>query len=137
MERFGLGQVPEQHSKFCGFYLGRGCKSKGKVFIGDTKNPYLRSNFFLCDEHLHQVFNQLVDVLQPNISSLEQRNDIDSIKHQETTNNLLNLLYDSSGVLSKANLKEFCKNNGVDLPEDDLNMKGYIELIFPELKEDK
>ena len=38
-------------------------------------------------------------------------------------------------MLSKAKLAEFCKDNGI-VVEEDLGMKKYMEILFPELKED-
>ena len=120
-EKFGVGKVLK--ARHCSMF---GCRKLGTTFIGDKDHPYLRSNFYLCDEHLNQVYKQLQNQL-----GIEK----DNTNGQELTNKYLEMLYNSGGMTNKEKLKEFCTENGIELPKDvdELKTKGYMELIFPEV----
>lgn len=124
---FGITNVSNRHCTVVG------CKKTATTVIGDTRYKYNLKNLFLCDEHLQELYNELINVEAFKQPTSTVNND-DSIKGQEIIKSYLKLIYEANGMLSKAKLVEFCKDNGIEVP-DDATIKKYMEIIFPELKE--
>jgi hypothetical protein len=126
---FGITDVTSRHC------IAQGCKKSATHVIGNTKYKYNLKNLFVCDEHLEELYNQLINQFGGDSKPVEQRNNEDNIKGQELLKGYVKLIYEANGMLSKAKLAEFCKENGLEV-EEDLGMKKYMEILFPELTED-
>lgn len=131
-ERFGVGKVIG--TRRCSMY---GCSKVATLFIGDTNQQHAVKNFFLCDEDAEAVLNKLLEIfnvdLQAINTDLNEQTNGQGVINQDMKDKYLKLLYSNSGMLPKAKLVEFCKENGIETPEEDMNTKKYMELIFPEL----
>lgn len=125
---FGVTNVSNRHCTVTG------CKKVATTVIGDTKYKYNLRNFFVCDEHLKELYDTLQNQFTDHSKTVDEQNDTGNTKYQELTKSYIKLLYDANGMLSKAKLEEFCKDNGIEVEEG--TMKKYMESIFPELKED-
>ena len=132
-----LGIWEAKNRKKCDMHYT--CKKTAKYYIGDKNKPQDPHNMFLCEEHLQLLHNKLQERYginaEPLKAALNESNTSDNVNSQELTNKYLEMLYNSGGMTSKASLKEFCIENGIELPKDveELNTKGYMELIFPEI----
>jgi hypothetical protein len=115
------------------------CKGIATHYIGDKEKPQDPRNYYICDEHLELVYNKLLEIYninsEPLKPTLNESNADDKAINQELTSKYLEMLYSSGGMTNKAKLKSFCEENGIELPKDvdELNTKGYMELIFPEV----
>lgn len=125
---FGITDVTSRHC------IAQGCKKSATHVIGNTKYKYNLKNLFVCDEHLEELYKQLINQFGGDNKPVEQRNNEDNIKGQELLKGYVKLIYEANGMLSKAKLMEFCKENGLEV-EEDLGMKKYMEILFPELTE--
>lgn len=125
---FGVTDVTSRHC------IAQGCKKSATHVIGNTKYKYNLKNLFVCDEHLEELYSQLINQFGGDNKPVEQRNNEDNIKGQELLKGYVKLIYEANGMLSKAKLMEFCKENGLEV-EEDLGMKKYMEILFPELTE--
>lgn len=126
---FGITEVTSRHC------IAQGCKKSATHVIGNIKYKYNLKNLFVCDEHLEVLYEALRNQFTDDSEPLEQRNNEDDIKGQEVLKGYVKLIYEANGMLSKAKLMEFCKENGLEV-EEDLGMKKYMEILFPELTEE-
>ena len=136
-----LGIFEVRNSRKCGIHYS--CKNSAKYYIGDKNKPQDPHNMFLCEDHLQLLYNKLQERYginaEPQNTTLNESNTDDKANSQELTNKYLEMLYNSGGMTNKEKLKEFCTENEIELPKDvdELKTKGYMELIFPILKEEK
>lgn len=125
---FGVTKVSNRHCSVLG------CKKNATHVIGNTKYPYNLKNLFLCDEHLEVAYDKLKQMYgEPFKPTVNERNNESGINGQELLKGYVKLIYEANGMLSKAKLIEFCKDNGIEVPEE-ANMKKIMECILPELE---
>jgi len=126
---FGVTNVSNRHCSAVG------CKKNATYVIGNTKYKYNLKNLFLCDEHLKVVYDKLKQMYGEAFKpTVDEQNSESGINGQELLKGYVKLVYEANGMLSKAKLIEFCKDNGIEVPEE-ANMKKIMECIFPELEE--
>jgi len=132
-----LGIWKVKNSKKCDMHYT--CKKTAKYYIGDKNKPQDIHNYYLCEEHLQLLYDKLQEKYginaEPLKPTLNESSIGDNVNSQELTNKYLEMLYNSGGMTNKEKLKEFCTENGIELPKDvdDLKTKGYMELIFPKI----
>lgn len=113
------------------------CKNIATHYIGDKEKPQDPRNYYLCSEHLELAYNKLSEIYninpEPLKPTLKESNVIDNTINQELKDKYLEMLYNSGGMANKKSLKTFCEENRIEVPKDvdELNTKGYMELIFP------
>lgn len=132
-----IGIWPIRNSRRCDVHYT--CKNVAKYYIGDKSKPQDPHNMFVCEEHLEVMYNKLRErykiKAEPLKGALNESNVNDNAISQELANKYLEMLYNSGGMANKKNLKLFCEENGIEVPKDvdELNTKGYMELIFPDV----
>jgi len=132
-----LGIWKVKNKKKCDIHYT--CKKIAQYYIGDKDKPQDPHNRYLCDEHLQLLYDKLNEMYgttpEPFKPTLNKSNADDKAIGQELTSKYLEMLYNSGGMANKKNLKTFCEENGIEVPKDvdELNTKGYMELIFPDV----
>lgn len=129
MINFGVAKISNRHCSVIG------CKKNATYVIGNTRYKYNLKNLFLCDEHLKIAYKQLKQMYGEAFkSTVDEQTNEDNTDSKELLKDYVELVYEANGMLSKAKLVEFCKDNGIEVP-DEANMKKIMECIFPELEE--
>jgi hypothetical protein len=124
-----LGIHKALNKRRCGIHYT--CKNVAEHYIGDKDKPQDPHNYYLCDEHLELLYQELSKRYSDGLKrSLDEQNNVGNIKGQSAIKDYLTALYDNNGVISKAKMVEICQKHGIDLPEETPNMKTLMEMLF-------
>lgn len=128
IKQLGIGKVkaPKYTSISC-------CKELATHYIGDIKAPYKQTNVYVNENQLKQLYLDISAVLGTPPEAFKCPTANDNPLYEE----YVKYLYSTSNSATKAGLMGFCKSHDINLPDntDDLKVKDYLDLIFPELKE--
>ncbi len=128
IKQLGIGKAVNK--KYCSII---GNKDIATHYIGDVKSPHKPANVYVNEEILRELYKEIGDIL--GITSSEVFKPL-TVNEASMYEDYVKYLYSTSNSATKAGLQEFCKSHDIKLPEnpDDLRVKDYLDLIFPELK---
>lgn len=135
-QRFGIANLKTR--KKCNHWM---CRKPATIIIGDVKQPHLPLNYCLCDEHAQELLNRLAE--KYNFSTVEmaekmvEKADNGTNRSKSILDGVMQIMYATSGKISKTDLIDLCKDLGIELPKNagDLKIKELIELLAPDVKE--
>ena len=136
-QRFGV--IKTKSKKKCNHWM---CRKPADVIIGDTKQPHVPMNYWLCADHAKMLLEQMTKIygyqaqtVEKSVETVENTAVQGAEQSKSTLDGLIRMLYANSGKISKTDIVALCKETGVELPENasDLKIKELIELLAPDI----
>ncbi|GEM_PF-3102164 len=108
-------------------------------FIGDVASPYKSGNILVNEKQLEQLMNEISEIVGTAVQNERSSEVLKPLLANENTlhEEYIKYLHSANNSATKAGLIKFCEEHNVKLPEntDELKLKDYLDIIFPELKQ--